>query len=88
MNKPLGIQKVIMKPMHIKVLRIVTGLGLIFVAGRYIYLAITLEVVEWRNGVYTLQDSPTSFYFFTGIFVVAIICGIFLVKLGWRDNCG
>ena len=76
-----------MKPIHTKVLRIGTGLGLIFVAGRYIYLAISLEVVEWRNDVYSLQDSPISFCFFTGIFIVAIICGISLVKLGWQDNC-
>lgn|GEM_PF-1566836 len=76
-----------MKPIHIKVLRVGTGLGLIFVAGRYIYLAISLEVVEWRNSVYSLQDSPISFYFFTGIFIVAIMCGISLVKLGWQDYC-
>lgn len=83
----LGIHRIIMKPVQIKVLRIGTGLGLIFVAGRYIYLAITLEIVEWRNGVYSLQDSPISFYFFSGIFIVAIICGIALVKVGWQDNC-
>ena len=75
-----------MKPIHIKVLRIGTGLGLIFVAGRFIYIAISLEVVEWRNGVYSLQDSPISFCFFMSIFIVAIICGISLVKLGWQDN--
>lgn len=76
-----------MKPIHIKVIRVATGFSCIFVAGRYIYLAILLQVVEWRNAVYSLQDSPISFFFFTGIFFVAIICGISLVKLGWQDNC-
>jgi hypothetical protein len=83
----LGIQRIIMKPVQIKVLRIGTGLGLIFVAGRYIYLAITLEIVEWRNDVYSLQDSSISFYFYSDIFIVAIISGIALVKVGWQDNC-
>jgi hypothetical protein len=83
----LGIQRIIMKPVQIKVLRIGTGLGLIFVAGRYIYLAITLEIVEWRNDVYSLQDSSISFYFYSDIFILAIILGIALVKVGWQDNC-
>ena len=76
-----------MKPIQIKLLRLGTGLGLIFVAGRYVYFAIALEVVEWRNGVYSLQDNPISFCFFTSIFIVAILCGVSLIKLGWQDNC-
>ena len=82
----VSIPGITVKPIHIKVLRIGTGLGLMFVAGRYIYVAISLEVVEWRTGVYSLQDSPISFCFFVGIFIVAFICGVSLVKLGWQDD--
>ena len=75
-----------MKPLQIKVIRLGTGLGLIFVAGRYIYLAVSRELIEWRDSVYSLEDSPIYFCFFMGIFIVSIICGISLVKLGWQDN--
>ena len=74
-----------MKPIHVKALRIGTGFGLIAVAGWFLFRAISLEVVEWRTGVYSLQGSPVYFCFFVGIFIVAIVCGISLIRLGWRD---
>ncbi len=75
-----------MKPIHLKVLRISTGLGLIAIACRFIYNAILLEVVQGRGTTHSLEDSPTSFCLLVGIYILAVALGFALVSLGWRDN--
>lgn len=75
-----------MKPIHVKIAKIVVGLILTVSASMVIYRAISFGVVYGRGHSYSLTDDPVSFYFMVGLHIVLIPAGVFLVVQGWRDS--
>ncbi|MFC2993117.1 hypothetical protein [Halomonas tibetensis] len=66
-----------MKPIHVKIAKIIAGLMLTVFASIVVYKAISFDVVHSRGHSYSLADSPESFYFIVGIHILMIPAGFF-----------
>ncbi len=75
-----------MRTIYVKALRISTGLGLIMIASRYLYYACMFAEVDWRTGIHRFSESPFTFSMFVVIFIVALVLGLYLVWIAWKDN--
>ncbi len=74
------------KTSYIKILRMVTGLGLMTLCGYGLYKAYELQVVQNKGATYSLEDDPIRFFMFIGIYIVGVITGPYLIAMGCRSS--
>ena len=74
------------KARYIKVLRIITGLGLVMLCGYGLYKAYDLQLVQNKGTTYSLEEDPISFFMIIGVYLFGVVAGPYLIAMGIRSN--
>ena len=74
------------KILYIKVLRIVTGSGLVILCAYGLYNAYGLQLVQNKGATYSLADEPIRFFMIVGVYIIGVVIGPYLIAMGVRAN--
>jgi acyl CoA:acetate/3-ketoacid CoA transferase beta subunit len=76
-----------MRPIHVKIARIITGSVLTVLASVVVMRAISFGIIHGGRGhSYSLADNPVFFYCMVGGHVVMMVLGVLIFVQGWRDS--